>query len=64
MTMTLLDYAGLKKKGVPYCEFHLRRLEKQKKFPQRVKLNAHRNAWVESEIDKWIAAHVAERDAA
>jgi predicted DNA-binding transcriptional regulator AlpA len=43
---------------------HLRLLEKQKKFPQRVRISPLRHAWVEAEVIQWIADRVAERDAA
>ncbi|MEM6415536.1 MAG: AlpA family phage regulatory protein [Pseudomonadota bacterium] len=31
-------------------------------FPRPVKINSHRNAWVEAEIDQWIASQIASRD--
>lgn len=32
------------------------------KFPRPVKLSGSRNAWLESEVDAWCAAKLAERD--
>lgn len=32
-------------------------------FPQPVKLSERSSAWVESEIDAWLASRVAQRDA-
>lgn len=32
------------------------------RFPKPVKLSGSRNAWLESEIDAWCAAKLAERD--
>ena len=53
---------------VGYSGMHISRLEKAGKFPARIKLNPEGNGnavgWLESEIDEWIAARVAERDAA
>jgi prophage regulatory protein len=36
-------------------------LKRAGKFPRRVKLSAMRVAWIESEIDEWIAARIAAR---
>lgn len=38
----------------------IRQLEKLQKFPQRIALSVRRNVWVESEIDAWIAARIAD----
>jgi prophage regulatory protein len=62
--MTLLDRDGLKTKGIKYSKAHLWRLVKAKKFPEPIKIGEARSAWVESEIDAWIAGKIAERDAA
>ena len=32
-------------------------------FPQAVKLSASMSAWVEAEVDRWIADRIAEREA-
>ncbi len=60
--MRLIDKHELRKK-VPYHEVHIGRLERAGKFPKRVKCGANRVAWIESEVDDWIAAKMAERDA-
>lgn len=61
--MRLLDYDGLKAKGFGYSRTHIWRLVKKGHFPRPVKLgDGARNAWVEEEIDAFIAAKVAERD--
>jgi prophage regulatory protein len=39
-------------------------MEKLGKFPRRVKLSYRAVAWLEDEIEAWIAARAAERDAA
>jgi hypothetical protein len=51
-------------KGIPYTDRHRRRLEDRLKFPRRVKLSPSLTVYVESEIDEWIAARIAERDKA
>lgn len=48
---------------VPYTPQHILRLEKEGKFPRRVQVGPNRVAWVEAEVEAWIAARVAERDA-
>ena len=51
------------KKGIPWSRQHLARLVKQRKFPSPVKLGANTNSWDEIEIDDYIEARIAERDA-
>jgi prophage regulatory protein len=58
----LIDYRGLKEKGIKYSKSSLWNLEKQNKFPKRIYLSQVRVAWVESEIDKWINARIAARN--
>jgi prophage regulatory protein len=48
---------------VPYTPQHILRLEKQGKFPRRVQVGPNRVAWLESEVEAWVAARVAARDA-
>jgi prophage regulatory protein len=59
--MRLLDRQGLKEKGINYSATQLWRLMRAKKFPQQVKIGS-KNAWVEQEIDDFIASRVAARD--
>jgi prophage regulatory protein len=53
-SLRLLDWPGVKAKGVPYSRMHVDRLERDGNFPVRLQLSANRVAWVESEIDDWI----------
>ena len=48
---------------VGYCRSHLWRLERDGRFPRKIQLGPNSVGYVESEIDEWIAARVAERDA-
>ena len=57
------DYDDLRKRGINYSNPHLWRLERDEKFPKRVKLSAGRIAWVAEEIDDWLAQKIAARDA-
>ena len=47
---------------VGYSPAHIDRLEAAGLFPKRVKLGPGAVAWLESEVDDWIRARVAERD--
>ena len=42
----------------------IKRLEKEGRFPRRIKVTQFRVAWLASEIDDWIGQRVAERDCA
>jgi prophage regulatory protein len=57
----LLDYGDLQGRGIKYSKTHLWRLSKAGKFPQPVKLGPGRNAWLESEIDDFVASRIAAR---
>lgn len=39
---------------VPYSEVHIRRLERQGKFPRRIHLGDNRIVWLETEIVEWL----------
>ena len=49
-------------KRVGYCRSHLWRLERDGRFPRKIRLGPNSIGYVESEIDEWIAARIAERD--
>ncbi len=54
------------RKGVPFSNVHLRRLEAAGQFPRRVKIgngDGGSVARLESEIDAWIEERVKARDA-
>jgi predicted DNA-binding transcriptional regulator AlpA len=55
------------KKGIKFSPCHLHRLVKAGKFPQPIKIGSSqrgRNAFVEKEIDDWLAQKCAERNRA
>jgi prophage regulatory protein len=62
--MKVLDVDGLQAKGIKYSAAHRWRLIKAGKFPKPVKLGLGRNAWVEEEVDAYLAGLVAARDSA
>ena len=47
---------------VCYSPQHVARMEKEGKFPKRVRLGQNRVGWVESEVDDWIRERIMERD--
>lgn len=62
-TKRILTYPKLREKIV-YTRQHLARLEKLGLFPKRIRYGANRVGWLESEVDGWIEARAAERQAA
>ncbi len=63
--MRIIHYSELgPTKGVKYSREHLMRKVKLGEFPAPIELSTKRVAWVEAEIDAWIEAAVAKRDAA
>ena len=60
----LVSMKELKSLGICYSPAHIARLEKQKKFPARVRLGACRVAWCYDEVCDWVNERIAERDRA
>ncbi|GLW39713.1 transcriptional regulator [Pectobacterium carotovorum subsp. carotovorum] len=57
---TLIRLSGvMKKTGLRKSWIYL--LMKQGEFPQAVKIGARSVAWVESEVNDWIAARISQR---
>ena len=46
---------------VPYSDVHILRLERQRRFPLRIKLGPGRVGWCSEEIYAWIDERKAER---
>ncbi|OYX39017.1 MULTISPECIES: AlpA family phage regulatory protein [unclassified Sphingomonas] len=63
--MRLIRKPALEEK-VGYTERHIRDMEARGAFPKRLRPdpNGSSVAWIEEEIDEWIAARAAEREAA
>ena len=62
--MKLLSEEDLYEKGIRYSRSHRHRLIKAGLFPRPVKrAPGSRNAWVDTEMDDYIARLIAERDA-
>jgi prophage regulatory protein len=60
--MKLIQHAALAAKGIAYSKVTLWRKERAGTFPRRVPVGASRYAYVEAEIDNWIAQRIAARD--
>ncbi|WP_338688979.1 AlpA family phage regulatory protein [Bradyrhizobium sp. 26S5] len=61
MSQSLIVFEALAAKGIALSKSQLLRLERVGKFPTRVTISHTRVAWIESEIDQWIAARIAAR---
>ena len=59
--MKALDHDDLKAKGIPQGKVQIWRMVKAGKFPAPIKIGC-RNAWLEHEIDSYLAKLAAERD--
>ena len=59
-----LRYQDLKPlKGITFSRQHIRRLQKDLKFPLSVSFGDNTEVFIEEEIDRWTADRIAERDA-
>jgi prophage regulatory protein len=61
MAQSLIPYESLKTKGITLSKVQIWRLERDGKFPLRVQISAARHAWIEAEIDEWLAVRIAAR---
>lgn len=53
----LVSRKGLRELGIPLSPTHIDRLEKRKRFPERIKLGVHRESrvvWRYDEVVAWI----------
>ena len=53
--MRVLSYKDLKERGIPWTRVHVNRMEKNGRFPRRIKLGPNTVAWPEEKIDAWLA---------
>lgn len=60
-TVRFLSRATLKQLGIDYSNVHMLRLESDGKFPKRVYLSPARVAWIEFEVQDYLARCVAAR---
>jgi prophage regulatory protein len=59
----LLTLQGLRDLGIDYSNMHLHRLEASGQFPARIRLSPQRCAWSEQEVQRWLHAKIAARNA-
>lgn len=57
----LLTRSDLRDLGVFFCNVHLIRLEREHKFPKRIRLSPYKVAWFESEVLEWLQVKANER---
>lgn len=50
--------------GAPWSNVHLLRLEKEGKFPKRIRIGNNTIAWLHSELVQWVEDRVAQSRAA
>lgn len=63
MLQRLLSYPQLKiEKGIPFTQRHLQREVDAGKFPRPVPIGERLVAWLEAEVDTWIAERAAMRE--
>ena len=61
--MRLITYARLRpEKGIDYSRDHLRRKCAKDEFPKPIQISDKRIAWIEAEVDAWLAAKRQARD--
>lgn len=49
--------------GIPYSPQHIARLEAAGQFPKRIQLGQNRVVWLLKEVEEWLDARIAKRDA-
>jgi prophage regulatory protein len=60
----LLNYQDLRERGISFCKLHLDRLAKDGYFPKPIKIGRNTKAWLESEIEAYLAERAAARTGA
>ena len=63
MPTKVLSFKDLRERGISYSRVHIHRLVGAGKFPRPIKIGENRTAWLERELDEWLDAKIAERDA-
>lgn len=54
--------AGERRRLVPYSDMHIWRLEREGRFPRRIRLGANRVGWSLQEVHDWIESRKSERN--
>jgi prophage regulatory protein len=61
VSQTLIPYESLAAKGIVASKVTLWRWERANRFPKRVPISHQKIAWIDSEIDQWLADRIAAR---
>jgi prophage regulatory protein len=48
--------------GIPFSRVHVDRLQRDGKFPKKIRLGTNTCCYLASEIETWLAARIADRD--
>jgi prophage regulatory protein len=59
----LIPFKGLRDRDINFSKMHIHRLVKENKFPTPIKIGKGTNAWLESEIEDYLAQCIAKRTA-
>jgi len=49
---------------IPYSASQIYRLERQDRFPRRLRIGPNRVAWLEDEVEAWLQERIDDRGAA
>jgi prophage regulatory protein len=60
--MRVLGYGDLKEKGIRFSRQWISKLVARGEFPTPIRLGEQSVAFVETEIDEWLACRIRERD--
>lgn len=63
MGRSLLDYAGLKQRGIKLSLLQIKRNGKAGLFPKHILLGPQTSAWFEDEVDQWLEMKSKQREA-
>lgn len=58
---TLIPYESLAAKGIVASKVTLWRWERANQFPRRVTISHQKVAWIQSEVEQWLAERIAAR---
>lgn len=62
MKQRIISVGDLAERGINYSRSQIYRKIRDRSFPRPVRLGGNRIGFIESEIDAWIEALIAERD--
>jgi len=60
--MRILTFPQIQARGIPWCRDQLRRKCAKGEFPAPIAISDSRIAWLETEVDAWIAQRASLRE--